>query len=172
MATRDFMFCDEKLREQRNYLYPPDCRRPNPCAYVVIRRKKFSLCFLGAVPSGCCKDHLGNFKSHHHSWLASLLCSDCFQARSFRAAQECMRDAGEVVVPARWRKPLSAQHLCDGCIGTDLHNNCPSQAGDQLVRSNARTCGCIQLFELSSGGTHVVGFFFDREGVIVQTELF
>ena len=35
-ATRDFMFCDEKLREQRNYSYPPDCRRPNPCAYVVI----------------------------------------------------------------------------------------------------------------------------------------
>ena len=37
VATRYSMFCDEKPREQRNYLYPPDCRRPNPCAYVVIR---------------------------------------------------------------------------------------------------------------------------------------
>ena len=36
VATRYSMFCDEKPREQRNYLYPPDCRRPNPCAYVVI----------------------------------------------------------------------------------------------------------------------------------------
>ena len=39
VATRDFMLCDEKLREQRNYSYPPDCRRPNPCAYVVISPK-------------------------------------------------------------------------------------------------------------------------------------
>ena len=31
------MMDNGRLREQRNYLCPPDCRRPNPCAYVVIR---------------------------------------------------------------------------------------------------------------------------------------
>ena len=36
VASRYSMFSDEKPREQRNNLYPPDCRRPNPCAYVVI----------------------------------------------------------------------------------------------------------------------------------------
>ena len=36
VATRYSMFSNEKPCEQRNNLYPPDCRRPNPSAYVVI----------------------------------------------------------------------------------------------------------------------------------------
>ena len=31
------MIDNDGLREQRNYLCPPDCRRPNPRAYVVIK---------------------------------------------------------------------------------------------------------------------------------------
>ena len=34
------MLYSKKLREQRNHLCPPDCRRPNPCAYVVINGRQ------------------------------------------------------------------------------------------------------------------------------------